>query len=118
MTKDEKLQPNEYDGIYFYSGKDDELIMHCWEFKDDTEYAGATPIEGNKVGNMYHIAFFLKGEGNNPICEEHYEAILGDPETYVKGLAGAGLYGCVVKKTEKSGKWWNEYIKRYSPVPS
>ena len=61
---------------------------------------------------MYHIAFFRRDEEGNPIFDDHYEAILGDPETYIKGLTGAGLYGCVLKKTEKSGKWWEEYLKR------
>jgi hypothetical protein len=56
----EKLHPNEYDGIYFLPGdEDDELVIHCWEFKSDTEFAGAKPIDGNQIGNMYHIAFFI-----------------------------------------------------------
>lgn len=109
----EKITPNEYDGIYFLPGDtDDELVIHCWEFKTDTEYAGAKPIEGNQIGHMYHIAFFRKDEEGNPIFDEQYEAILGDPEAYLKNLTGAGLYGCVLKKTEKSGKWWEEYLKR------
>ncbi len=96
----EKLHPNEYDGIYFLPGEEDnELVIHCWEFKANTEYAGATPIEGNQVGNMYHIAFFRRDGEGNPIFDDHYEAILGDPETYIKGLTGAGLYGCLLKKT-------------------
>jgi hypothetical protein len=110
---DVKLQPNEYDGIYFLPGEEDnELVIHCWEFKANTEYAGATPIEGNQIGNMYHIAFFRRDGEGNPIFDDHYEAILGDPETYIKGLTGAGLYGCLLKKTEKSGKWFEEYLKR------
>lgn len=109
----EKLSPSEYDGIYFLPGEeDDELVIHCWEFKANTEYADATPIEGNQIGNMYHIAFFRKDGEGNPIFDEHYEAILRDPEEYLKNLTGAGLYGCVLKKTEKSGKWWEEYLKR------
>ena len=113
MGENIKLHPNEYDGIYFLPGEEDsELIISCWEFKANTEYAGGTPIDGNQIGNMYHIAFFRKDEEGNPIFDEHYEAILGDPETYIKGLTGAGLYGCVLKKTEKSGKWFEEYLKR------
>jgi hypothetical protein len=108
---DVKLQPNEYDGIYFLPGEeDDELVIHCWEFKANTEYAGATPIEGNKIGNMYHIAFFRRDEEGNPIFDDHYEAILGDPESYIRNLVGAGLYGCVVRKTTKTGKWFDNYL--------
>ena len=110
---DEKLNPNEYDGIYFLPGdNDDELIFNYWEFKTDTEYAGAKPIDGNQIGNMYHIAFFRRDVEGYPIFDEQYEAILGDPEAYLKNLTGAGLYGCLLKKTEKSGKWWEDYLKR------
>ena len=107
------LKPSEYDGIYFLPGEsDEELIISCWEFKSDTEYSGAKPIEGNQIGNMYHIAFFRKDGEGNPVFDDHYEAILGDPEAYIKNLTGAGLYGCVLKKTEKSGKWFDDYLKR------
>jgi hypothetical protein len=107
------LRPSEYDGIYFLPGEsDEELIISCWEFKSDTEYSDAKPIEGNQIGNMYHIAFFRKDEEGNPVFDDHYEAILGDPEAYIKNLTGAGLYGCVLKKTEKSGKWFDDYLKR------
>jgi len=110
---DVKLHPNEYDGIYFLPGeKEHELAIHCWEFKANTEYAAATPIDGNQMGNMYHIAFFRKDAEGNPTFVEHYEAILGDPEEYLKNLKGTRLYGCVLKKTEKSGKWWEEFLKR------
>jgi len=108
-----KLHPNEYDGIYFLPGEEDnQLLISCWEFKANTEYANATPVDGNKIGHMYHIAFFRQGEDGSPIYDEHYEAILGDPEAYIKNLTGAGLYGCVLKKTDKSGKWFEEYLKR------
>jgi len=113
MGEGVKLHPNEYDGIYFLPGdNDDELIISCWEFKSDSEYANSKPIDGSQIGNMYHIAFFRKGEDGLPIYDEHYEAILGDPEAYIKNLTGAGLYGCVLKKTETSGKWFEEYLKR------
>ncbi len=108
-----KLHPDEYDGIYFLPGdEDNELVISCWEFKANTEYAGAKPIGGSKIGHMYHIAFFRKGEDGSPVYDDHYEAILGDPEAYIKNLTGAGLYGCLLKKTDKSGKWFDEYLKR------
>ena len=57
----EKLHPNEYDGIYFLPGEEDnELVIHCWEFKANTEYAGATPIEGNQIGNMLLFSVEMK----------------------------------------------------------
>ena len=45
-----------------------------------------------------------------PEFDDAFEAILGDPESYIKNLVGAGLYGCVVKKTTKSGKWFEDYL--------
>jgi hypothetical protein len=107
------LKPSEYDGIYFLPGdSEEELVISCWEFKTDTEYAGAKPIEGNEFGHMYHIAFFKQDANGGAVFDEHYEAILGDPEGYIKNLTGSGLYGCLLKKTEKSGKWFEEYLKR------
>jgi hypothetical protein len=45
-----------------------------------------------------------------PEFNDSFEAILGDPQNYVKNLTGTGLYGCVVRKTTKSGKWFEEYL--------
>ena len=113
MVESLEIKPSEYDGIYFLPGEsDEELVISCWEFKANTEYSGAKPIEGNQMGNMYHIAFFRKDDGGNPVFDEHFEAILGDPETYLKNLTGSGLFGCIIKKTEASGKWFEEYLKR------
>mgnify|MGYP000338725195 CR=1 FL=1 len=42
--------------------------------------------------------------------DDAFEAILGDPESYIKNLVGAGLYGCVVRKTTKTGKWFDNYL--------
>jgi hypothetical protein len=45
-----------------------------------------------------------------PEFNDAFEAILGDPESYIKNLVGAGLYGCVVRKTTKTGKWFENYL--------
>jgi uncharacterized protein involved in tolerance to divalent cations len=31
---------------------------------------------------------------------------------YLKNLIGMDLYGCVVRKTKTSGKWWDEYLNK------
>jgi hypothetical protein len=87
-------------------------MISCWEFKTETEFANSKPIGDSQIGHTYHIAFFTKDDEGNPVFDEHFEAILGDPETYLKNLTGAGLYGCILKKTEASGKWFEEYLKR------
>ena len=108
--QDEK-ESKDYDGIYFLPGEDDnELVLSFFDFKN--EMANGTPIDGSKIGPMYHIAFFRKDENGSPVFDDAFEAILGDPGTYVKNLAGANVFGCVVKKTNKSGEWFDDYLKR------
>jgi hypothetical protein len=106
----ENKASNEYDGIYFMPGEEGgELILSYFDF--NKEMAGGTPIDGNNSGHMYHIAFFNHDEEGQPVYDESFEAILGDPVTYVKNLAGTGIYGFLVRKTEKSGKWFEKYLK-------
>ena len=110
---DEKKMKERADGIYFLPGdEDDELLISHWEFKPDSEYHGGTPLDGSEIGNCYHIAFFRKDEEGNPVFDEHFEAIFGDPDAYIRSLTGCGLYGCMVKKTDKSPKWFEEYLYR------
>lgn len=103
--------PTEFDGIYFLPGDDDsEMIISYFEFKE--EYANGKPVGSNDIGDMFHFAFFRRDENGEPIFDDAFEAILGDPSTYVKNLAGANVYGCVVRKTDKSGKWFEDYLNK------
>jgi hypothetical protein len=58
------------------------------------------------------VVFLTQGEDGHPELDDHFEAIFADPEVYVKGLLGANIYGCMVRKTENSWKWVEEYLKR------
>ena len=58
------------------------------------------------------MAFFKRGEDGHPEFDDTFEAIFADPAVYVKGLIGANVYGCVLRKTEKSQKWFDEYLNR------
>ena len=114
MQPDNK-KSHEYDGIYFLPYQNEEedeegLVISYFDFKD--EMADGTPIEGNAVGPKYHIAFFKKDDEGNPAFDETFEAIIGDPGKYIENLSGAGVYGCVVKKTNKSQKWFDDYLTR------
>ena len=61
---DEKYKKEKADGIYFLPGEeDDELLISHWEFKTDSEFSGGIPVDGNEIGNCYHIAFFRKEIG-------------------------------------------------------
>lgn len=107
----EEKESTEYDGIYFLPGQeDDEMVLSYFDFKN--EMADGQPIEGTKIGHKYHIAFFKKDEEGNPVFDDAFEAILSDPEVYLKNLTGAGVFGCVIRKTEKSSKWFEDYLKK------
>jgi hypothetical protein len=101
----------EFDGIYFLPGEEEgELVISYFDFK--SEMAGAKSIEGTPLGPKYHIAFFKRGEDGLPAFDDSFEAILTCPKVYIESLAGVGVYGCAVKKTEKSQKWFDDYLTR------
>ena len=97
-----------FDGFWFLPCDEEGLNLSFFTFKD--EYGGGTPIGGNQIGDNYHLAFFKENEDGLPEFDDAFEAILGDPESYIKNLVGAGLYGCVVRKTTKTGKWFEDYL--------
>ncbi len=100
-----------YDGIYFLPGdSDEELNLAYFNLKEE-EFKGE-PIDTNSIGDMYHIAFFKWSDGGEPVFDGHFEAILADPSIYLKNLIGADVYGCVLRKTENSAKWWQDYLTR------
>jgi hypothetical protein len=98
-----------FDGFWFLPCDEEGLNLSFFTFKD--EFGGGTPIGGNQLGDNYHLAFFKENEEGLPEFDDAFEAILGDPESYIKNLVGAGLYGCVVRKTTKTGKWFDDYLK-------
>jgi hypothetical protein len=102
----------EYDGIYFTPGDEEgELMISYWNFKDE-DMAAAKPVGNTEIGNMYHVAFFKRNEEGEPAFDDSFEAIFADPSIYVSNLAGANVYGCMVKKTEKSSEWFEDYLQK------
>jgi len=101
----------DFDGFYILPHKqDDGLRLSFFDFNDDFEKGKR--VDGTSLGDMYHVVFLKQGEDGNPEFDDHFEAIFADPEVYVKGLLGANVYGCMVRKTENSYKWVEEYLKR------
>jgi len=101
----------DFDGFYILPHKqDDGLRLSYFDFSDDFEKGKR--VDGTSLGDMYHVVFLKQGEDGNPEFDDHFEAIFADPEVYVKGLLGANVYGCMVRKTENSWKWVEEYLKR------
>lgn len=104
------MTDKKFDGFYFLPGDEDsDLTLKYFTF-NAPEFMDAKPVDGTEVGDMYHIAFFRKSDDGDPIFDESFEAIFACPRTYIKQLAGFGLYGCVLRKTEKSGKWFDDYL--------
>jgi len=100
-----------YDGIYFLPGKSDEELSLAYFNLKEEEFKGE-PIDTNSIGDMYHIAFFNWIDGSEPIFDGHFEAILADPSIYLRNLIGADVFGCILRKTENSAKWWHDYLIR------
>ena len=105
------MTDKKFDGFYFLPSDEDEngLTLKYFNF-NVKEFMDAKPVGGTAVGDMYHIAFFRKDEEGNPVFDETFDAIFACPKTYIKQLAGMNLYGCVLRKTEKSGKWFDDYL--------
>ena len=109
------MTPKEYDGFYWLPHGDDENAIEFRFFKFNDEKGKAEPVGSTQIGDTYHIAFFKSGENGAPVFDESYEAIFADPKIYVQGLAGSGLYGCVLRKTEMSGEWFQDYLSGLAP---
>ena len=89
-----------YDGFYFLPGKDGDL-------------ANSKKVDSkNEVGDLWHIALFTQGEKGEPVFNDSFEAIFSDPEIYAQNLSSIGIYGCVLRKTDKSVKWFNDYLDK------
>ena len=101
-----------YDGFYFLPGKDDdEMAISFFQFGE--ELGNQKKVDSkNEVGDLWHIALFTQGEKGEPVFNDSFEAIFSDPEVYVKNLCGTGIYGCVLRKTDKSVKWFNDYLDK------
>jgi hypothetical protein len=100
----------DFDGIFFLPDKedDDAVMVSHFSFKD--EYANGTPVGSTSIGDMFHVAFFVEDEDGLPKLDGAFEAIFGDPTTYVKGLVGSNVFGCLVRKTDRSQKWFDDYL--------
>lgn len=109
------MSQQEYDGFYILPGDDEEdpggINITYFKFTEK-EFIEAKPIETTTMGDKYHVAFFRKDVNGDPMFDDSFEAIFADPSIYAQGLVGAQIYGCVLRKTEKSTKWWKEYLTR------
>jgi hypothetical protein len=100
----------EFDGIFFIPDDEDDEAVSVSHFSFKDEYANGKPVGSTSMGDMFHVAFFVEDEDGLPKLDGAFEAIFGDPTTYVKGLVGSNVFGCLVRKTDKSQKWFDEYL--------
>jgi hypothetical protein len=106
------MDPSEYDGFYFLPGEDeDQMKITFFEF--DGKAADSKKVNSNNtLGDLWHIAFFTQNDMGMPVFDDSFEAIFTNPEIYIKNLCGSGLYGCVLRKTDKSAKWFEDYLNK------
>ena len=102
----------EYDGFLFLpSDREEDEDTDAIEFRfiKYKQDFGA-PVEGNDIGEKYHVAFFKRDEDGHFHFDEEFEAIFADPMTYAKGFIGHNLFGTMVKKKERTTEWFKEYL--------
>ena len=106
------MQSVTYDGFFFTPGsEDDELELSFFDYKDE-KLKNAEKVENTAVGDKYHIAFFKPDEEGFVQFDESFEAIFADPVIYVQNLSGTNLFGCILRKTTHSYKWFDNYLKK------
>lgn len=105
----------QYDGFFFYPFYEEDVhVDYSIEgFVFNDKKLKSKKIEFTEIGDMYHIAFFKADEKTVLKFDEDFEAIFVDPLTYVKNLIGSSLYGCMVRKTKKSGKWFKKFLTEF-----
>ena len=102
--------PKDYDGFYFFPHEDEEgsgVRYDFFRFKD--EYAGGVKQDSTDVGDMYHIAL-VETDNEGKFHLDNFDAIFVDPVVYAENLYGMNVIGCVVRKTDKSIKWFEEHL--------
>lgn len=98
---------NDYDGFYFLPVDEGSISVSYFKLLEANSIG--KPIETTSIGDKYYVAFF-KRVGDSPVFDDSFEAIFADPEVYVQNFLGTDIAGCILRKTEKSANWWNQYL--------
>jgi hypothetical protein len=106
-------KPADYDGFYFLPDlqDDDTTQFHYFTF-NNVEVRGQK-VKVNDFGDLYHVVLFKTNEENVPILDETFEAVFIDPIVYAKNLSDMNIYGCVLRKTNTSPNWIENYLTNY-----
>lgn len=103
------MHTHEYDGLTFVPSDSGAQVISYFTFNDDA--LKGEKVDHSPAGDMYYIVFFKEDESGELKYDEQFEAIFVDPTVYVSHtLKDSNLYGCIVRKTTKSFKWFSDYV--------
>jgi len=106
------MQAITFDGFFFTPGAEDgELELSFFDYNEES-LKNAEKVENTAYGEKYHIAFFKPNAKGFVEFDETFEAIFADPVTYVQNLNGTELFGCILRKTTQSDRWFNNYLTK------
>lgn len=111
-TNDHKTE-YPFDGVYFFPDPNSpgNMAQDWFQLKGE-EYENQVKIGGTSHGDLFHVSFIGKDKLGFPAIEQTFEAIFSDVDTYLKGLAGSNVQGVILRKTDKSAKWIEDYAMR------
>ena len=66
------MEDLKYDGFYFLPYEDDVDSLNFTYFKVKGDNHGE-PIEGNEVGDKYHVVMFKEGEDGTPVFDDLFD---------------------------------------------
>jgi hypothetical protein len=110
MTSSNKIpKQHEYDGIYFVPDSEEGKIKYEF-FKLPEEYQSENKLNSSSIGDSWHIAFFSIGYDGLPELVDKFDAVFADPFTYLFSIKNVPEYGAVLRKTDKSEKWFDKWL--------
>jgi hypothetical protein len=93
-----------YDGFFFLPGKvKDQFVLHFFELKNKSTHTQDYSC------TKYHIALFTINK-DRKVSYDNFEANLGDAVGYATNLVKNNIFGCIVRKTQESKLWWDNYL--------
>ena len=103
--------PETYDGFTIIPGDEDYDDSQVVFFNLEKESSEGIPIDNSPVGDMYHVVLFESLPDIEDVkYDETFEAIFIDPLVYAKRLL-PNFFSMFVRKTDKSGPWFEDYMK-------
>jgi hypothetical protein len=103
----------DFDAIFFMPLEDNNVHVQSNVYKEK-----GTPIEGNSIGDMWHIILFQESDesDDDDLAIKNldtFEAIFSDPREYISDLIECGWYGIVSRKTTTSASFYREALAKF-----